>query len=93
MQVAQSSFTSYVLTEQEQLSGSMLSYEQKLFIQNQIGGIAEQKLALIPTPNDYQNFIQQEAFLSGQLAILKYLLDSSLASEQAVLDKQQEVQQ
>lgn len=81
-----STFTRYSLTDQESLSGSILHLEQKLVIQNFISEIAEQKLALIPDPNNYPAFIQQEAHMAGQIAAYKYLLDSSLASEQILLE-------
>lgn len=78
----QSTFARYEQTEQEQLAGSSLTYDQKQFIQNQICTIAEERLALVPEANNYAAFIQQEAHLKGQMVALQYLLDCSLASEE-----------
>jgi hypothetical protein len=86
------SFTQFQQTEHEQLSGTLLSNEQKQFIQNNKAQIAEQRLALVPDPQSYSAFIQQEAYLKGQMDFAQHLLDSSIASEQAVKDAQQEQQ-
>lgn len=84
-QLIQSTFARYAQTEQEQLAGSVLTHDQKQFIQNQICTIAEERLAIIPEPNDYTSFIQQEAHLKGQMVALQYLLDCSTASEDQLL--------
>jgi hypothetical protein len=86
-------FTQYNLTEQEQLAGTTLNFEQKLCIQNQMASIAMQKLALAATPNDYNTFIQNEAYLGGQLAAFQYLLDSSAASEAVIYQQSQQFQE
>lgn len=85
-------FTQFTLNEHEQLSGTLMSNEQKMFVQTQIAQIAEQRLNLIPDPNNYAAFIQEEAFLKGQMTAYKYLLDCSTASEQAVVASQQSQQ-
>lgn len=81
-----SSFIKFNTSEHEQLMGSILTYEQKIFIQNKASDIAEQMLAITLDPNNYTATIQQHAYLSGQLGILKHLLDCSIASEQTLLD-------
>lgn len=78
----QSTFARYEQTNQEQLAGSSFTYDQKQFIQNQICTLAEERIALVPEPNNYAEFIQHEAHLKGQMASLQYLLDCSLASEE-----------
>lgn len=87
--IAINTFTQFNLTEHEQLSGTLMSNEQKMFVQNQLAVIAEQRLALVPDPLNYAVFIQTEAHLKGQMDAYKYLLDCSTASEQAVLAAQQ----
>lgn len=77
-------FSSFELTESEQLAGTILTYEQKLVLQNQLAMISAEKLALVANPHSYAEFIQQEAYKAGQIAVLQYILDSSLASELAV---------
>ena len=81
-----SSYVKFTLSEHEQLMGSILTYEQKMFIQNKISDIAEQMLGLVLDPNSYTVSIQQHAYLSGQLTILKHLLDCSTTSEQVLLN-------
>lgn len=81
-----STFSKYALSESDSVIGSTLTTLTKQFIQNQICFIAESKLALEVDPNNYPAFIQQEAYLKGQMDGLKFLLDSSSASEQIVLD-------
>lgn len=83
---ALSSFATFKLSQQEELMGSIYTYEQKMFIQNKIAEVAEQKLSLIVDPINYTVFLQQEAFCAGQISILRYLLDCSLTSEQVLLD-------
>lgn len=72
-----SSFTRVTMTPDEVISGSILSAMQLGNIQNIRVDIAEQKLNLKFTPNDIHSYTQQEAYLSGQLDILKHLIDLS----------------
>ena len=81
-----SNFARFILSSQEQLMGSIYTYEQKLIIQNKLSEIADSKLALTVDPNNYAAYVQQEAYLAGQISILRYLLDCSIASEQQLLD-------
>ena len=84
-QLTESTFAKYEQSEQEQLAGTALTYDQKHFIQNQLCMIAEERIALQPDPVNYPAFIQQEAFLKGQMSAYKYLLDCSTESEKALL--------
>lgn len=70
-----SSFISYRLTPSEYAEGSRFTTAQSAVIQNLISDIAEEKLTLKFDPLNPSVFIQREAELAGQLAILKYLLD------------------
>lgn len=74
-------FTHYELTTQEVLAGSILTTDQKALIQNELATIAESRLnidfdALNPT-----KFAQDEAFLKGQMSILRVMLLRSDESE------------
>ena len=71
------SFTSYDLTLEEELVGSILSFPQKCVIQNLRCAYAEQKLKLKYDPLNPQEFIQCEAELQGQLNLLELLLTQS----------------
>lgn len=77
-------FSSFELSQQEQLAGTILTYEQKLVLQNQLAMISAEKLALTANPHSYTEFIQQEAYKAGQIAMIQYILDCSLASETQV---------
>lgn len=74
------SFTSYHLTEDEQRQAEQLSSLTVANIHNLRSNIAQEKLTL--TFTNQQDFIQQEAFLRGQLDILTYLLDCNENSQQ-----------
>lgn len=87
-QIKTTSLTRWDLTEQEIINGTILSQEHKYVIQNLIADATEEKLNLTFDPANPMNFMQREAELTGQIGILKVLLDSSLEAEQlAVLKK------
>lgn len=88
-QITINTFTSYQQTEEELLSAMSLSGEQKQFIQTQASRIAEERIALTPDPNNYAAFIQQEAYLKGQMEFARYLLDCSTDAEQRRLEAAQ----
>lgn len=67
-------FTTYEFTDRELLSGSVLTGEQKNVIQNELAQIAEQRLAIDYDPAKPLEFVQQEAFLKGQISILRVML-------------------
>jgi len=74
-------FTSWDLTTKEYLIGSILQLAQQQVIQNQIALLAEEKDALLLDPEHPLLFMQAEAEKRGQIASLRYLLDSSDAAE------------
>lgn len=76
------SFTTYTLTEKEQIAGTTLTSLNVAVLQNQRAQIAEEKLNLPFTPNDIQTYLQQEAYLKGQLDLLNYILASHEESSQ-----------
>jgi len=78
-------FTSYQLTEQEELEGSILTITQKQVIQNHLSAAAHEKNALEYDPENPQRFVQQEASLKGQLDAYHFILASSEAAEEAKL--------
>lgn len=84
--LTESTFSSFKQTDAEQLAGTHLTEEQRHFIQNQICMIAEERISLVPDPNNYAAFIQQEAHLKGQMVAYKYLLDCSIATESVLLE-------
>lgn len=77
-------FSSYLLTEDEEIQGAIFTVTQKQAIQNQLATCAAEKLRLEFDPETPKLFIQQEAYKRGQIEILQYLLESSEAAEQAI---------
>ena len=71
------SFTRYDMTEDELMQGASLTVAQEQFIQNYIADLAEQKLDLVLDVDNINRYTQIEAHLSGQIAALKWLLESS----------------
>lgn len=78
--IISTAFTKYAQTRNEQLAGSSFSVDQEQFIQTLIATTAEERMALEPDPLNYAVFIQQDAYLKGQIASLQYLLDCSVES-------------
>lgn len=76
------------LSSQDTINGTILNSLQKATIQNKRAEIATQKINLAFTPNDVLGYTQQEAYLKGQLDLLQYLLDASLASEELAVQPQ-----
>lgn len=70
-----SSFICYNLSQEEEMQGRMLSYEQELVIQNEIAVYAEEKVALVYDVNkDPIVFAVSVAALDAKLEVLKFLL-------------------
>jgi len=80
----QNQFSSYVLTEEEQLQGSLLTISQHQVIQNDIALYAQQKIALEYDATNPNLFLQQEAKLSGQIQALTYRLECSDAAQEEI---------
>jgi len=77
-------FTTYLLSKEELLHGTILTTVQKQCVQNQIAYLAEQKLSLKYLPETPNVFLQQEAELQGQIIALKYLISLSENAEAEV---------
>ena len=85
------SFSTYELTNQEELEGSILSITQKQVIQNQIAMFAERKIAIRYDPSDPVVFAQEEAECKGAIDALKWLVAISTTAEEAMTyDEQQQ---
>lgn len=76
-------FTKYDLTDAEIDEGYKYASATIAVISNLRATIAEEKNALIFTPDNVLSYTQQESYKAGQLAILTYLLDEA----EAVLTK------
>ena len=78
-------FTSYTLSQREELEGSVFSTLQKQVIQNELSLIAAQKMALDYDPLNPVSFAQSEALLKGQLQVYTLLLEKSEVAEKELL--------
>jgi chemotaxis regulatin CheY-phosphate phosphatase CheZ len=74
------SFTRYELSESEQVQAVLLNDLQTKNIQNLLADVAEEKIRLTYDPLNPILFAQQEADLTGKLAILQYILSSAQES-------------
>lgn len=81
------SFSSYEMTDEEELQAQVLTIGQKQLLQTKLSVVAEEKLALEVDPANINSFIQQEADLKGQMIILNWLIDCSNTAEQAIYDQ------
>lgn len=79
-------FDTYEHTEQEQIASSIFSQTNLEYLHNQRTAIAQQKLLLVYDTTNPSAFVQEDAYLRGQLDILSYLIDSSEAATSAVAE-------
>ena len=77
-----SQFCRYEMTEQEVLQGSCLTSLQVCCIQNQISDLATRRLNLSLDPKNPDDFVQQEAWIKGQIDALQHILNTSEAAIQ-----------
>lgn len=77
MQIIPHSFNRYQLSDEEQRAGAAFSLSNQAVIQNLLATVAEEKLHLVLDPQNITAYAQQEAYLRGQLDMLRHLLDLS----------------
>lgn len=77
-------FSTYELSEEEEIQGCIFTIAQTQVLQNKLAEIAQEKLALEFDTGSPQEFIQQEAYKKGQLDLIQYLLDNSEAVIESV---------
>jgi hypothetical protein len=76
-------FTTFELSDKEALQSAIFTTLQLQNLQNQLANAAESRLALEFDANNPSDFLQQEAFLKGQIELLKFLIDgSAMATEE-----------
>lgn len=69
-------FTTYLLTEAEQLTAKELSPETKMYVQNLLAEAARDKVALALDPESHVTNVQKEAYYRGQMEAYMFLLAS-----------------
>jgi len=91
-QLAPNSFTSYVMSDQDVIEGSIFTVLQTQVLHNLRSTYAESKIALDYDPEHKEKFLQDEASLKAKIDLLTYLLDNSEAVqfELANFNKQQQ---
>jgi hypothetical protein len=80
--IAVGTFTHWNLSKQEVLQGSILNQSQKQLLQNELATIGEQIVNLEYDPDKPLDFVQNDAHLKGQMAVIRYMLLRSDESEQ-----------
>ena len=80
------SFSTYELTKEEELQGNILTIAQQQVIQNRLATAAEEKLTLEFDPAEPNLFMQQEAYKRAEIDTLRFILDTSKASEAILRD-------
>lgn len=72
-----SDFCQYELDEREALEGQIFSSSQLAVLQNHLSAAAKEKLDHPFDPHNPQVFMQREAELTGQIEILRMLINMS----------------
>jgi hypothetical protein len=76
------SFSSYFLSDDDALEGSILSSVQKKVIQNRLAIRAEQKINLKIDATDPLSSLQEEAALAGEILAYRTILEDSVTSDE-----------
>jgi hypothetical protein len=74
-------FSSYSMLEEDVIANSIFTIGQMQVLQNLLAVKAEEKLLLEYDVANPSSFIQQESYHKGQIELLQYLLDNSLACQ------------
>lgn len=80
------SFTTYDLDETTLLQGSVLNHTQKMVLQNMLAQTATDKLSLHYNPENPTAFAAEDAYITGKLELLSYILDTSDAAEERLAE-------
>jgi hypothetical protein len=92
-QLIETTFTSWKLTEEEQLQANQLTDLQIKSLQTKQAQIAEEKLNEIFNPNNTADYGIQTSYKQGQLDLIRWLLDLSEAATEAHLQLTIETQE
>ena len=85
-------FTSYKLTEQEELEGSILTITQKHVLHNLLSIYAMEKNTIEYDPEKTMEFVQQEAYKRGQMEAMRHVLAMSEAAVEALYPNDNQTQ-
>lgn len=84
-ELSPNSFTSYVLTQEEERQGSILTLTQKQVIHNEIAIAAESMLQLELDLAKPEEFALAHADYKGRIAVLQWLLEKSATAEEELI--------
>jgi hypothetical protein len=76
MQEVNNQFVTYELTEKEYQQATQFTDLQRAMLQNEYAAKAASRLALVFNPAAAHEFVQEEAYLKGQMELLESLLHS-----------------
>lgn len=71
-------FRCFSQTEEEKKAALNYSVEQRMFLQNKLGEAAHAKINLKVNAADIYNFVQEEAYLTGKIDLLRELLSPAI---------------
>lgn len=91
MKIIPHTFNKYEMTEEESQRGNILTLSNQAVIQNLIAEKAEAKLSLQLDPANFNAYIQEEAYLKGQIEILQFLLNMSAYAESNLTNQSGEI--
>jgi hypothetical protein len=77
----ESKFTSWELTDEEEIQASVLSSMNIILIQNDLNMAAEQAVNLEFTPEDTMKYLKQKSYLDAQIQTFEYLIRRSREAE------------
>lgn len=78
-EVIPTEFTLYKLSPDAEREAYTYNNAQLAALSNEVTMLSQRKLALKYDPSNPNVFLQQEAFITGQIASLKFLLDTHAA--------------
>lgn len=67
-------FTSYTFTEEELANAKILNPLQQMYLQTRLSEKAMQKVSLKVDSKNIESFLQEEAYLQGQIEFIQELL-------------------
>ena len=77
--------TQYLLSEQEELEGMLLTTNQKFRIQNLIASHSDQIMGMLYDPEHQLAYLQADACFKGKRELLIQLLEDSKNAEEALI--------
>jgi hypothetical protein len=82
-------FSTYQLSAEETTAGFAFTQSSLEVLHNQRAMIAEQKLALTYDPSNAQHFLQQEAYLRGQIELISWMFEMAETTSRAQFEAAQ----